>query len=54
MCSVLQDALNGIKLDLATAEVNGFHLGVKLVRGAYMEQEGQLAKEKGMPACLYL
>ena len=53
VCPVLQDALNSIHLDLAAADVSGFHLGVKLVRGAYLEQERQLAKEKGMPVNHY-
>lgn len=29
------------------AETGGFHYGVKLVRGAYMEQERALAIEQG-------
>ena len=38
---------NSICLDLLAADVNKFHYGVKLVRGAYMEQERDLAIEKG-------
>ena len=36
-----------LSLDLAFAEETGFMYGVKLVRGAYMEQERALAQEKG-------
>ena len=36
-----------LKLDLAFAEESGFMYGVKVVRGAYMEQERALAEEKG-------
>lgn len=36
-----------LRLDLASAEESGFMYGVKLVRGAYMEQERALAQEKG-------
>lgn len=38
-----------LKLDLAFAEESGFKYGVKVVRGAYMEQERALAVEKGYP-----
>ena len=34
-------------MDLALAEEAGFLYGVKVVRGAYMEQERALAREKG-------
>lgn len=43
-----QDALDTILQDLAAAEAKGFLLGVKTVRGAYIEQERLLAKENGM------
>ena len=45
----LQDAEAMLSLDLAFAEESGFLYGVKLVRGAYMEQERALAQEKGYP-----
>ena len=38
-----------LKLDLSFAEESGFMYGVKVVRGAYMEQERALATEKGYP-----
>lgn len=44
-----QDAEAMLSLDLAFAEETGFTYGVKLVRGAYMEQERALAQEKGYP-----
>lgn len=43
-----QDALDTIFQDIAAAEAKGFLLGVKTVRGAYIEQERLLAKEKGV------
>lgn len=36
-----------LNLDLAFAEQTGFVYGVKVVRGAYMEQERSLAQKKG-------
>ena len=45
----LQHAEAMLSLDLAFAEESGFMYGVKLVRGAYMEQERVLAREKGYP-----
>ena len=37
--SSLQKAKTSLEMDLKISKVNGFHYGVKLVRGAYMEQE---------------
>ena len=34
-------------MDLKFSDISGFSYGVKLVRGAYMEQERDNAKEKG-------
>ncbi len=49
----LQSSKSSIRLDLSAAETSGFHYGVKLVRGAYMEQERELAKNKGIVPCSY-
>ena len=39
--------MDSILLDIHMAETGGFHYGVKIVRGAYMEQERSLAEENG-------
>jgi len=44
------DKLQSIKDDHAVAQKNGFILGAKLVRGAYMEKERKRAEEKGYPS----
>ncbi|GAB3916918.1 proline dehydrogenase family protein [Mucilaginibacter boryungensis] len=41
------DKLASLKADFAIAEKEGFILGAKLVRGAYMEKERKRAAEKG-------
>lgn len=41
------DRLETLRNDLDTARDGGFHLGAKLVRGAYMEKERDRAKDKG-------
>lgn len=41
------DRLGVLKNDLETAVRNGFYLGAKFVRGAYMERERKRAKEMG-------
>ncbi len=41
------DKLASLKADLAYANVQGFYLGAKIVRGAYMEIERERAQEKG-------
>lgn len=38
-----------LKQDVAIAERLGVCFGVKLVRGAYLNKERKLAKEKGYP-----
>jgi len=45
-----KDKLNSLKNDYKVAIENGFILGAKLVRGAYMETERQRAAEKGYPS----
>ena len=44
------DKLASLKADFYLAETDGFYLGAKLVRGAYMEIERARAKEKGYPS----
>jgi proline dehydrogenase len=44
------DKLQSLKDDHAIAVKNGFILGAKLVRGAYMEKERKRAAEKGYPS----
>ena len=43
------DRLDYLKKLQAQASAEGFYIGMKLVRGAYMEKENQRAKEKGYP-----
>ncbi|XP_074854584.1 hydroxyproline dehydrogenase [Carettochelys insculpta] len=45
----LKDCLARLAADAALAERLGFCFGVKLVRGAYLEQERRLAREGGYP-----
>ncbi|TFJ96561.1 short-chain alcohol dehydrogenase [Platysternon megacephalum] len=49
----LQDCLARLGADAALAERQGFCFGVKLVRGAYLEQERRLAREGGYPDPLH-
>jgi proline dehydrogenase len=44
------DKLQSLKDDHVVAVKNGFILGAKLVRGAYMEKERKRAEEKGYPS----
>jgi len=44
------DKLSSLKADFYFAKTDGFYLGAKLVRGAYMEIERERAKEKGYPS----
>ncbi len=45
-----QDKLQALKDDFTVAEREGFLLGAKLVRGAYMEKERKRAEELGYPS----
>jgi len=45
-----KDRLAFLKSSFAKAEKGGYYLGVKLVRGAYMEKERQRAAEHGYPS----
>ena len=44
----LRDATERLTTDLARSERFGYHFGAKLVRGAYMESERELATETGV------
>ncbi|MCY1522894.1 Proline dehydrogenase [compost metagenome] len=44
------DKLAGLKADFRIAKEKGFILGVKMVRGAYMEKERKRAEERGYPS----
>lgn len=44
------DKLASLKLDFDIARTEGFLLGVKIVRGAYMEKERKRAQEMGYPS----
>jgi proline dehydrogenase len=44
-----KDRLDYLKESFRMAETGGYHLGAKLVRGAYMEKERARALEKGYP-----
>uniref|UniRef100_UPI004049B2D9 proline dehydrogenase family protein n=1 Tax=Flavobacterium sp. TaxID=239 RepID=UPI004049B2D9 len=48
------DRLDYLKKLYETAKTKGFHIGMKLVRGAYMEKENKRAEEKGYqsPICV--
>ncbi|XP_065427767.1 hydroxyproline dehydrogenase-like isoform X4 [Chrysemys picta bellii] len=48
-----EDCLVRLGADAALAERRGFCFGVKLVRGAYLEQERRLARERGYPDPLH-
>lgn len=46
------DKLTSLQADYADASKEGFLLGAKLVRGAYMEKENRRALEKGYPTLI--
>ncbi|MBP7809450.1 MAG: proline dehydrogenase family protein [Bacteroidia bacterium] len=45
-----KDRLPYLKQSLEMGKANGYHVGAKLVRGAYMEKERKRAQEKGYPS----
>lgn len=47
------DRLAFLKRSHEKATAGGYHLGVKLVRGAYMEKERERAREKGYPSPIH-
>jgi proline dehydrogenase len=47
------DRLNFLKLSHSIAQQNGFKLGLKLVRGAYMEKERERAQKMGYPSPIH-
>jgi len=57
--SSLQKAKTSLEMDLKISKVNGFHYGVKLVRGAYMQErkkgdEGPIwPNKKGTDSCYH-
>ena len=46
-CLSVQETLSSLKEDLSQAEKYKYIFAAKLVRGAYMEQERRLARERG-------
>lgn len=49
----LKDSSQRMEIDVQRAERFGYHFAAKLVRGAYMESERQLAKSKGLPSPIF-
>ena len=47
------DRLAFLKESFAAAERGGYHLGAKLVRGAYMEKERETAAKDGLPSPIH-
>lgn len=49
----LKDASERLHEDVKRSELFGFHFGAKLVRGAYMESEIELALKQGFPSPIH-
>jgi proline dehydrogenase len=49
----LKDVSERLHVDVNRAERFGYHFGAKLVRGAYMESENELAKKQGVPSPIH-
>lgn len=47
-----KDGLHKLQEAIEHAKVHGYILGIKLVRGAYLEKEHEMAKENGYPSPL--
>ena len=47
------DRLDFLKECLRESEKKNYHLGLKIVRGAYMDQERERARKKGYPSPIY-
>ena len=37
-----------LPMEIYASQISGFNLGLKLIRGAYMDEERAIAKEKGI------
>lgn len=49
----LKDSNQRLLFDLETSKQHQYHMGIKLVRGAYMESERILAKKAGQPSAIH-
>lgn len=47
ICVNLQEAFDAVSVDVELSRREGWHFAAKLVRGAYMHQERERAKELG-------
>ena len=49
----LKDSTQRLRFDLETSKRHQYHMGIKLVRGAYMESERYLAEKTGQPSPIH-
>lgn len=49
----LKDCMNRLKVDVERSERFSYHFGAKLVRGAYMESEREIAQKLGYPSPIH-